>query len=125
MDALALFLVLDIAFVVFALNAKTLFTTTDGGVKWSTAISVPGAVALDASARGSVGAVAAQGTRAGTSVVTLTDGVPSALVGCMGESVPAGQTALAAASDDALWLWAGENFAQSTDGGETWNQSLI
>jgi photosystem II stability/assembly factor-like uncharacterized protein len=104
---------------------QALFTTTDGGAKWSAAISVPGAVAIDASARGYIVAVAAQGTCTGTSVVTLIDGVPSSPVGCMGEPVLAGQTALAAAVDDTLWLWAGESFAQSTDGGETWTQSLV
>jgi hypothetical protein len=104
---------------------QELFNTRDGGTEWSAATSVPGAVAVDASVDGYIVAVAAQGTCTGTSVVTLIDGAPSSPVGCMGESVPAGQTALAAAVDDTLWLWAGESFAQSTDGGETWTQSLV
>ncbi|SFN36017.1 hypothetical protein [Mycetocola miduiensis] len=103
---------------------QALFATSDGGAEWSSTISVPGAVAIDASADGYVIAVAAQGGCVGTSVVMLAGGEPSEPVGCFGEAAPSGQTSLAAAGDNALWLWAGDNFAQSTDGGETWIQIL-
>jgi photosystem II stability/assembly factor-like uncharacterized protein len=99
---------------------QALFETRDGGAEWSTAITVPGAVALDASVDGYVVAVAAQGECDGTSVVTLTGAVPSPPVGCYGTPALAGQTSLAFVENGTLWLWAGDNFAQSTDGGETW-----
>jgi hypothetical protein len=103
---------------------QTLFETSNGGVDWSEAISAPGAVALDTSANGYVIAVAAQGDCSGTSVVVLAGGAPTEPVGCFGEAAPSGQTSLAVADDDTLWLWAGDAFAQSTDGGETWTQIL-
>jgi hypothetical protein len=100
---------------------QALFETRDAGAEWSTAISVSGAVAIDASNGGYVVAVAAQADCAGVSVVALTDGLPSAALGCSGDGSPDGQTSLAVADDDTLWLWAGEHFLRSTDGGETWN----
>jgi photosystem II stability/assembly factor-like uncharacterized protein len=103
---------------------EVLFETSNGGAEWSKAISIPGAVAVDASADGYVVAVAAQGSCAGTSIVTVTDLAPMAPVGCFGDAAPSGQTSLAAADDDTIWLWAGATLAQSTDGGETWNQIL-
>jgi hypothetical protein len=99
---------------------QTLFETTAGGADWSAPVKVPGAVAIDGSADGYVVAVAAQGDCAGTSVVRLINGAPSAPVGCFGGATRPGQLALAAADGGALWLWAGENFARSTDGGTTW-----
>jgi hypothetical protein len=101
-----------------------LFETNNGGAAWSTTISVPGAVALDASTDGYVVGVAGQGDCAGISVVMLLGTVPAEPMGCFGEAAPSGQTSLAAAGDDTLWLWAGDIFAQSTDGGETWIQIL-
>jgi hypothetical protein len=101
-----------------------LFETNNGGAAWSTTISVPGAVALDASTDGYVVAVAGQGDCAGISVVMLLGTVPAEPMGCFGEAASSGQTSLAAAGDDTLWLWAGDIFAQSTDGGETWIQIL-
>jgi photosystem II stability/assembly factor-like uncharacterized protein len=99
---------------------QTVFETITGGKEWSAAITVPGAVAVDVSADSSIVAVSAQGECAGISVVTLTDASPSAPLGCLGEVVAPGQTALAVADDGTLWLWAGEIFARSTDGGATW-----
>jgi hypothetical protein len=99
---------------------QRLFETTADGAAWSVAITVPGAVALDGSGDGYLVAVAGQADCAGTSVVTLTGGVPGAPVGCFGGAAVPGQTAVAVGNDGAIWLWAGANLARSTDGGKTW-----
>ncbi|MET0885784.1 MAG: hypothetical protein ABWX92_04970 [Mycetocola sp.] len=99
---------------------QTLHVTTDGAAQWSAAIPVPGAVALDGAENGYVVAVAAQGECVGTSVVMLAEGAAGAPVGCFGEASAPGQTAVAAAEDGTLWLWAGAGFSRSTDGGATW-----
>jgi hypothetical protein len=101
-----------------------LYETNNGGAAWSSAIPVPGAVALDRSTDGYVVAVAGQGDCAGISVVMLVGTVPAEPVGCFGGAAPSGQTSLAAADDDRLWLWVGDIFAQSTDGGKTWIEIL-
>ena len=100
---------------------QKLHITTEAGAKWSGAVDIPGAVAIDGTEAGYVIAVSVQGECSGPSVTVLADGATSAPVGCFGDAAPAGQTAISAGDDGALWLWAGANFARSTDGGTTWD----
>ncbi|WP_411720988.1 hypothetical protein [Mycetocola sp.] len=99
---------------------QTLFETTTSGAEWSSAINVPGVVAVAGSEDGYVVAVVAQGECAAASIVALSGETASVPRGCFGEEVTAGQTALAVADDGTMWLWADERIARSDDGGTTW-----
>ncbi|PWC07593.1 hypothetical protein [Mycetocola zhujimingii] len=99
---------------------ETVFRTTDAGSTWSAAIFVPGAVALSGAPDGYIAAVAGQGECGGTSVLAITDSRPGALAGCAGETSAPGQTVVSVSDDGTFWLWSGDVFARSTDGGLTW-----
>ncbi|RLP73442.1 hypothetical protein D9V29_01785 [Mycetocola manganoxydans] len=100
---------------------QTVFELTSGSAEWSGPLAVPGAVALAGSGDGYIVAVSGQAECEGTSVVVITGGGPSPASGCLSGAVLPGETAVGAASDGTLWLWAGENFVRSTDGGATWS----
>lgn len=99
---------------------QRIFETTAGGTEWSTAVPITGAVALTGFNEGYVVAVVGQSSCAGTSVIVMAAEGPGEARGCLGEAPPAGEVAVAAAEDGTLWVWSGENFERSTDGGMTW-----
>jgi hypothetical protein len=62
---------------------------------------------------------------AGCAGVALADiserGKPAAVVkACLPTTVKPGRTALAAADDGTIWIWAGDALTRSADGGATW-----
>lgn len=100
----------------------SVFTTTDAGVTWSAPASLPGAAALAAIKGGYEVAVVNPAGCVGASLVTVsTDGVLDASArACLAGTVNPGETAIAGGEDGTLWLWAGDAFARSTDGGQSW-----
>ena len=100
----------------------SVFTTSDAGETWSTPASVPGAAAITATASGYEVAVANPAGCVGVSLVRMSgDGVLDATAGaCLAATVGPGDTAVSAAEDGTLWLWAGDAFARSTDDGASW-----
>jgi len=100
----------------------SVFTTGNAGATWSAAAAVPGAAALTASTGGYQVAVMNPAGCAGVSLIAVStagalDSTPGA---CLSATVNPGEVALSAAEDGTLWLWAGDAFARSTDGGVTW-----
>ena len=100
----------------------SVFTTTDAGVTWSAPASVPGAAALAATSGGYEVAVANPAGCVGVSLVTVSgDGSLDATArGCLAATVNPGEAAISVAGGGTLWLWAGDAFARSTDGGQSW-----
>ena len=100
----------------------SVFTTMDAGKTWSTPASVPGAAAITATASGYEVAVANPVGCVGASLVRVSeDGVLDAAAGaCLAATVGPGDTAVSAAEDGTLWMWAGDAFARSTDDGASW-----
>ena len=100
----------------------TVFTTQDAGETWSAPTSVPGAAALAASTDGYQVAVSNPISCVGASLVKVSeDGVLDATSGaCLTGTVNSGETAVSVAEDGTIWLWAGDAFARSTDGGASW-----
>ena len=100
----------------------SVFMTTDAGATWSEPASVPGAAALAATGGGYVVAVANAAGCIGVSLVSVSVGgvLDSTARACVAATVSPGETAVAAAEDGTLWLWAGDAFARSTDGGASW-----
>ena len=100
----------------------SVFTTTDAGATWSAPVSVPGAAALAATTGGYEIAVANSAGCVGVSLVTVsTEGVLDGTTrSCLAATVNPGETAVAVSQDGTLWLWAGDAFARSTDGGASW-----
>jgi hypothetical protein len=100
----------------------SVFTTQDAGATWSAPTSVPGAAALAATTDGYEVAVANPVGCVGVSLVKVSaDGVLDATArACLAATVNPGETAVSAVEDGTLWLWAGDAFARSTDGGASW-----
>ena len=100
----------------------TVFTTQDAGATWSAPTSVPGAAALAVTTDGYEVAVANPVDCVGVSLFKVSvDGVLDATArACLAATVSPGETAVSAAEDGTLWLWAGDAFARSTDGGTSW-----
>ena len=100
----------------------SVLTTQDAGATWSGPASIPGAAALAATAGGYEVAVANPGGCIGVSLVSVSvDGTLDATArACVTATVNPGETAIAAGEDGILWLWAGDAFARSTDGGASW-----
>ncbi|MBG6060165.1 hypothetical protein RCH16_003640 [Cryobacterium sp. MP_M5] len=100
----------------------SLITTGDSGATWSAPAAVVGAANLTATSLGYDVAVVNPSGCAGVSVVKLStvgtlDATPRA---CLPATVNPGETAISASADGTLWLWAGDAFGQSTDGGASW-----
>ncbi|TFC32021.1 hypothetical protein E3O53_12090 [Cryobacterium sp. TMT2-18-3] len=100
----------------------SVFTTTDAGATWSAPASIPGAAALTATADGYGVAVANSAGCVGVALVTVSaaGGLDTTARACLAATVIPGETAVTAAEDGTLWLWAGDAFARSTDGGQSW-----
>ena len=100
----------------------SVFTTQDAGATWSAPTSVPGAAALAATAGGFEIAVANPAGCIGVSLVAVSaDGVLDATDrACLAATINPGETAVSVAEDGTLWIWAGDAFARSTDGGASW-----
>ena len=101
----------------------SVFTTLDSGATWSVPASVPGAAAVAAAAEGYEVAVANPVGCIGVSLVRVSvdGGLDATVGGCFPAAVKPGELALAAAEDGTLWLWAGDAFARSVDGGGSWD----
>ncbi|POH60827.1 hypothetical protein C3B61_19210 [Cryobacterium zongtaii] len=97
-------------------------TTQDAGATWSAPAAVPGAAAIAATNEGFQVAVANPAGCVGISLVGVSqDGAVDATPRpCVDAIVGTGETALSASDDGMLWLWAGDRFARSADGGATW-----
>ena len=100
----------------------SVFTTTDAGATWSAPVSIPGAAALAATTGGYSVAVVNPAGCVGVSLVTVSaDGaLDAAARACLAATVNPGETAISVARGGTLWLWAGDAFARSTDGGQSW-----
>jgi len=100
----------------------SIFTTVDAGATWSAPTSIPGAASLAATAESYEVAVTNPVGCVGVSLVKVSvDGVLDTTArACLAATVNPGETAVSAAGDGTLWLWAGDAFARSTDGGASW-----
>lgn len=95
-------------------------TSFDEGQTWTRGGTFPGADALAVTATGVlVGAVGVPGCE-GVEVTSLDPLLNPAGSVCVAATAAAGQTAIAAAPDGPVWMWAGEVIRRSDDGGTTW-----
>ena len=106
-------------------DGQTLHVTADAAASWSAAVSVPGAMNLTESAAGYlVATVSTDPACVGVQLVTLpADGAAPTATGCFPtEAEPTSLAGNIAVSEGAetLWLWAGDAFVRSSDGGTTW-----
>ncbi len=97
--------------------------TADGGESWTAAASVGSAVSVTASADGYLAAAVGAEECAGVQLHSLTATGEASVSGCLlvesDSAALAGAVALAV-GDGTLWVWAGDSFARSSDGGATW-----
>lgn len=110
------------AAAVLCLDASVV-TTLDSGTTWSEPAVVPGAAALAATTEGYAVAVANPAGCTGVSLVSVSQEgtlVPTADTACLPATVNPGETAISVAADSTVWLWAGDAFGRSTDGGLSW-----
>ena len=100
----------------------TVFTTQDAGETWSAPTSVPGAAALAATTGGYQVAVSNPAGCVGVSLRKISSDVviDETNGACLTGTVNTGETAISVAEDGTIWLWAGEAFGRSTDGGASW-----
>ncbi|TFC91997.1 hypothetical protein [Cryobacterium sp. TMT4-31] len=107
---------------VLCLDASVV-TTQDGGFSWSAPSSIPGAAAITATAGGYAVAVVNPTGCVGAVLVNISENAEfdsTASGTCFSSAVNAGETALSAADDGTIWLWVGDSFARSLDGGASW-----
>ncbi|TFB47782.1 hypothetical protein [Cryobacterium tagatosivorans] len=99
----------------------TIARTSDGAAGWGKSISLPGAVNLAVSGDGYIVAAAGQKGCAGVQVLSTSEALDGSLTadGCREVTFKPGAVALSSA-EGVVWLWAGDTFAQSSDGGATW-----
>ncbi len=97
--------------------------TADGGETWTVAASVGSAVSVTASADGYLAAAVGEEDCAGVQLHSLTATGEASVSGCLllgaDPATLAGAVALAV-GDGTLWVWAGDSFGRSSDGGATW-----
>ncbi|TFC61645.1 hypothetical protein [Cryobacterium sp. TMB1-7] len=100
----------------------SVFTTQDSGATWSAPSNVPGAAAIAGTNEGFQVAVANPAGCVGISLVSVSrDGaLDDTSRPCVDAIVGPGETGLSVGEDGTLWLWAGDRFARSADGGATW-----
>ncbi|MCU1546591.1 MAG: hypothetical protein JWP30_1691 [Homoserinimonas sp.] len=96
--------------------------TSDAGATWAIAAPLGSTVAVTTTSADYVAAVVGTLECAGVQLVNVGD---ASVLGCVNTTSDpaalAGNVALASASsDDSLWLWAGDIFAVSADGGTNW-----
>ena len=101
----------------------SVYATVDAGQGWMPPVSVPGASAISASGAGYRLVVVNQNECVGAHVVEIVvtdaDLRLTAPGSCLPAAIAPGETALAV-GEDVTWLWAGNAFARSEDGGATW-----
>ena len=101
----------------------SLFDTTDAAKTWSSPVTLAGAVAMTTTDTGYLAATVGRAECAGVQLLTLTPDLESSGAGCFTSGAsPAslsGSVAVSSAADT-LWLWAGDAFVRSADGGATW-----
>lgn len=102
---------------------QSVWITNDSGATWPDKVAVLGGMNLAASEQGYRAAVLGAPGCVGVQVVTIVQSAPPVASGCFPTvSDPAslaGAVALTEA-DGNVWLWAGEAFVRSADGGVTW-----
>ena len=121
-EAVATLAVTDDSSAAVLCTDASVFTTQDAGSTWSGPTSVPGAAALAATTTGYVVAVANSVGCVGASLVKVSTDSKLDATGqtCLAGTVNPGEIAIAVGKDATLWLWAGDAFARSTDGGLSW-----
>jgi hypothetical protein len=99
----------------------TVYRTSDAGASWGKPLAVTGSVALAATADGYVAAATTVPGCAGVAVshfdAASGGATPS---GCFATATPQPGTVAVASGASTLWLWAGDAFVRSSDGGSTW-----
>ncbi|TFC12019.1 hypothetical protein E3O19_13785 [Cryobacterium algoritolerans] len=100
-----------------------LFSTVDAAA-WSPASALPGVVSITDTDTGYLAAAVGRSECAGVQLITLAPARESTEAGCFKAAVqPSGLTGNIAVSGavGTVWLWAGDAFVRSSDGGATWN----
>jgi len=99
---------------------STIFVTEDSAASWSSAISVRNAAAIGVSPRGyRIAVLDAEGCT-GIQLGELVDGEFSDLGACLGVEAVQGDVAVTTAADGSTFVWAGDVFSGSPNGGATW-----
>lgn len=97
------------------------YRTSDSGATWGSPKQVSGAVAIGARDGGYVVAAVGSGSCGGVQVVSLDAGTgEAAALACVGSTPPPAGGVAISGGTGAVWLWAGDAVARSTDGGTTW-----
>ncbi|GAB3611535.1 hypothetical protein GCM10027414_36610 [Humibacter ginsengiterrae] len=100
----------------------TVYRTSNAGAAWGTPLTVPGAVAVTASASGYATAATGIEGCAGVSVSSLDAGTGAATTsGCFATAAPQPGAVAMASGGNTLWLWAGDALVRSGDGGASWH----
>lgn len=103
---------------------SSIHLTVDGGAAWLPAVSVPGASAIGAGGSGFQIAVVNQNACVGAQLVALALAESGPTLGAAGaclEAVVGAGDAAVAVSENTAWLWVGDEFARTEDGGGTWS----
>lgn len=103
---------------------QAIFTTTDAAATWSAAVPAPGAVNLTATQSGYIYTAVGLPECAGVQLIALSaKSLKIEPAGCLAVEMPAdtmpGNVAVAEAAGT-VWLWAGNVFKRSQNGGATW-----
>lgn len=97
----------------------SVLTSVDGGETWSTAVAVPGALAIAGEDTGVVVATTGAEGCAGVQLMSIVDGVSAVQGSCVELPAVGGEVAVAVSGGE-IALWAGDVFVRSSDGGSTW-----
>ncbi|MEL4320070.1 hypothetical protein WJX64_13725 [Leifsonia sp. YIM 134122] len=102
--------------------SSTVMTTTDAGGSWSEPLSVTGAAAVAPGGDGYLIVISRQNGCDGAQVSStpVEGGTEATQPSTCVESGAAPQDNAVAQGGDTIWLWSGDAFARSTDGGLTW-----
>lgn len=103
---------------------STITASADRGISWDSPVSVPGTLAINTSLEGYVMALQGDETREGVRTGEFFAGILTPHEDCAPldttvENVSPGTITLAESGGE-LYLWAGESFVVSNDGGGTW-----
>ena len=102
---------------------QTIFTTTDAAATWSSPMTLAGAVAITASDTGYLAAAVGRAECAGVQLQTITPALISTEQGCFKTAAQPAQlsgTVAVSSASGTIWLWAGDAFTRSADGGVNW-----